>query len=122
MRRFREVGWVPEDHALDSKLPGRRPVHLRVARVRVDRLQRACRLWPTRGGRDVGAYPSLMSSTPLGPIPGLGHADLVSARPLLRVDEASAAHGSAPVAEEVPVALIYNGEPFVVVMASPSDF
>ena len=63
-----------------------------------------------------------MSSSPLGPIPGLGHAELVSARPLLRVDEASADHGSAPVAEEVPVALIYNGEPFVVVMASPSDF
>jgi FdhD protein len=61
-------------------------------------------------------------SSPLGPVPGLGHAELVRVHPLLRVEETSAAHGTAPIAEEVPVAMIYNGEPFVVVMASPADF
>jgi FdhD protein len=63
-----------------------------------------------------------MPATPLGPVPGLGHADLASDHPLLRVDDRSASSESAPVAEEVPVAMVYNGEPFVVVMASPADF
>jgi formate dehydrogenase accessory protein FdhD len=60
-------------------------------------------------------------SKPLGPVPGLGYADLVSIHSLIRLDDGSAIGGTAPVAEEVPVAMVYNGEPFVVMMASPAD-
>src|SRR5690349_15315240 len=63
-----------------------------------------------------------MPATPLGPVPGLGYAELLSTHALIRVDEGRAAKGSAAVAEEVPVAMVYNGDPFVVMMASPSDF
>lgn len=63
-----------------------------------------------------------MPATPLGPVPGLGYADLLSRHPLIRIADHSSAEDSAAVAEEVPVAMVYNGEPFVVVMASPADF
>jgi FdhD protein len=63
-----------------------------------------------------------MPATPLGPVPGLGYADLVSTHSLVRIADESSAADSAPIAEEVPVAMVYNGEPFVVVMASPADF
>ena len=59
---------------------------------------------------------------PLGPVPGLGYADLHTTHPLVRIADGSANSDSASVAEEVPVAMVYNGEPFVVVMASPADF
>jgi FdhD protein len=62
-----------------------------------------------------------MPSAPLGPVPGLGYADPVTNHPLIRVADAAIAHEESPVAEEIPVALIYNGDPFVVVMASPMD-
>jgi FdhD protein len=60
-----------------------------------------------------------MPATPLGPVPGLGYAELLSNHPLIQIADASSARGDASVAEEIPVALVYNGEPFVVVMASP---
>lgn len=41
--------------------------------------------------------------------------------PAVRVDETSASAVVEQVAEEVPVALVYNGVPYVVVMASPAD-
>jgi formate dehydrogenase accessory protein FdhD len=63
-----------------------------------------------------------MPATPLGPVPGLGYANLLRTHDLLRVAESTSAADSASVAEEVPVAMVYNGEPFVVVMASPADF
>src|SRR6185436_18434737 len=63
-----------------------------------------------------------MPATPLGPVPGLGYAELFSTHPLIRVAENSSATDAASVAEEVPVAMVYNGEPFVVMMASPADF
>src|SRR4051812_41069778 len=63
-----------------------------------------------------------MPATPLGPVPGLGYAELLSTHSLIRVAEDSSATDTASVAEEVPVAMVYNGEPFVVVMASPADF
>jgi FdhD protein len=63
-----------------------------------------------------------MPSSPLGPVPGLGYADLISQHPLVRISDAAADPDTAPIAEEVPVAMVYNGEPFVVVMASPADF
>jgi FdhD protein len=62
-----------------------------------------------------------MSATPLGPVPGLGYAELVSEHRLLRVSDQPASSDLSSVAEEIPVALVYNGEPFVVVMASPAD-
>jgi len=62
-----------------------------------------------------------MPATPLGPVPGLGYADLISTHALVRIADSSSATESAPIAEEVPVAMVYNGEPFVVVMASPAD-
>lgn len=62
-----------------------------------------------------------MSATPLGPVPGLGYAELVSEHRLVRVSDDSASSDVSSVAEEIPVALVYNGEPFVVVMASPAD-
>jgi FdhD protein len=63
-----------------------------------------------------------MPATPLGPVPGLGYAKLTSTHPLVRIAENTASPEAASVAEEVPVAMVYNGEPFVVVMASPADF
>jgi len=41
--------------------------------------------------------------------------------PAIRLDEASTCPVVEQVAEEVPVALVYNGVPYVVVMASPAD-
>src|SRR3954469_1447115 len=63
-----------------------------------------------------------MSASPLGPVPGLGYAALLSTHPLIRIADNSSAAEAASVAEEVPVAMVYNGEPFVVMMASPADF
>lgn len=62
-----------------------------------------------------------MSATPLGPVPGLGYAELLSQHPLITIADEHSAPGVASVAEEIPVALVYNGEPFVVVMASPAN-
>ena len=62
-----------------------------------------------------------MPTRPLGPVPGLGYADLISSYPLVRIEDAAATSATAAVAEEIPVALVYNGDPFVVVMASPAD-
>jgi FdhD protein len=63
-----------------------------------------------------------MPASPLGPVPGLGYAALISQHSLVRITGDDVASDAAPIAEEVPVAMIYNGEPFVVVMASPADF
>jgi FdhD protein len=62
------------------------------------------------------------TNTPLGPVPGIGYADLISRHSLIRLSEGEPSADAAPIAEEVPVAMVYNGEPFVVVMASPADF
>jgi FdhD protein len=62
-----------------------------------------------------------MPATPLGPVPGLGYADLVSSRAYLRLGDEPASTSSAHVAEEVPIALVYNAQPLVVVMSSPAD-
>ena len=61
------------------------------------------------------------SHTPLGPVPGIGYADLISRHGLVRISGDDVAPDAASIAEEVPVAMVYNGEPFVVVMASPAD-
>jgi FdhD protein len=41
--------------------------------------------------------------------------------PLVRLDGTSATYGNAMVAEEVPVALVYNRRPHVVMMTTPAD-
>jgi formate dehydrogenase accessory protein FdhD len=51
----------------------------------------------------------------------LGYSEPSSQRPMWRLSEGEGDMGLATVAEEVPVALVYNGRPFVVVMATPSD-
>lgn len=62
-----------------------------------------------------------MPASPLGPIPGLGYAESVSTHALTRLSDGASSPDSAPIAEEIPVAFVYNTEPFVVVMASPAD-
>ncbi|HTE47677.1 MAG TPA: formate dehydrogenase accessory sulfurtransferase FdhD [Gemmatimonadaceae bacterium] len=52
---------------------------------------------------------------------GLGYAPTSTARSLVRLTDTGAADGSATVAEEVPIAFVYNGRPHVVVMGTPSD-
>lgn len=51
----------------------------------------------------------------------LGYSEPSSQRPMWRLTEGEGDMGLATVAEEVPIALVYNGRPFVVVMATPSD-
>jgi FdhD protein len=62
-----------------------------------------------------------MAGADLGPVPGLGFARPVSVHALIRLDGDTAVDGSASLAEEVPVAVVYNGRSHVVVMASPVD-
>lgn len=54
-------------------------------------------------------------------MPGLGYAASVSKHGLTRLTENGSDSDAASIAEEIPVALVYNGEPFVVVMASPAN-
>jgi FdhD protein len=51
---------------------------------------------------------------------GLGYAETSSSWPLTRIGELVDTSGFADIAEEVPVALVYNGRSHVVVMATPS--
>src|SRR4051812_49293374 len=62
-----------------------------------------------------------MASSSLGPVPGLGYSDLARDHVLIRLSDGAATSESSSIAEEVPVAIAYNNEPFVVLMASPSD-
>jgi formate dehydrogenase accessory protein FdhD len=55
------------------------------------------------------------------PLTGLGYTRSSAARPLLRIGDEGAVAAAAVVAEEVPIALVYNGRPYVVVMGTPSD-
>jgi FdhD protein len=60
--------------------------------------------------------------TPGHPLLGLGYASIEQVRSYVRLDGETAIEGSAAVAEEVPVAFIYNHRPHVVMMATPADF
>jgi formate dehydrogenase assembly factor FdhD len=55
------------------------------------------------------------------PLSRLGYARQSALRPFIRIDGARASTGSALVAEEVPIALVYNGRSHVVVMGTPLD-
>lgn len=55
------------------------------------------------------------------PLLGLGYTRPVRSYPYLALGEESATEGEVPVAEEVPVAFVYNGRPHVVMMATPAD-
>src|SRR3954470_22412497 len=57
----------------------------------------------------------------LGPVPGIGWAPAVRDRAFIRLNDADAADGLAPVAEEVPVAFVYGGRSHVVMMCTPED-
>jgi FdhD protein len=55
------------------------------------------------------------------PLVGLGYTRPTATRSFLRIDADGVSETSSIVAEEVPVALVYNGRPHVVVMATPTD-
>jgi FdhD protein len=55
------------------------------------------------------------------PLAGLGYTHGSADRPLVRISGDRAERGSACVAEETPIALVYNGRPYVVVMGTPAD-
>ncbi|HEX3468429.1 MAG TPA: formate dehydrogenase accessory sulfurtransferase FdhD [Candidatus Elarobacter sp.] len=67
-------------------------------------------------GRHV--HPTLDADHPLF---GLGYAQPVERREFLHVDDDGVTRESATVAEETPVALVYNGRPYVVMMCTPAD-
>lgn len=52
---------------------------------------------------------------------GLGYTEPSSERSIVRLSDAGVEPASVVVAEEVPVALVYNGRPHVVVMSTPAD-
>lgn len=58
---------------------------------------------------------------PQHPLFGLGYAKPVASRAFVRIDETTLGPAEATVAEEVPVALAYNGKPHVVMMCTPAD-
>ena len=55
------------------------------------------------------------------PLVGLGYTEPTASRPLTRLGDAEMTSGFATVAEEVPIALVYNGKSHVVVMGTPAD-
>ncbi|GAC1617208.1 MAG: formate dehydrogenase accessory sulfurtransferase FdhD [Candidatus Elarobacter sp.] len=69
-----------------------------------------------RDGRE--RRPTLEPSHPLF---GLGYAKPVERRSFQRVDDGGSAVTDATIAEETPVALVYNGWPHVVMMCTPAD-
>ncbi len=55
------------------------------------------------------------------PLAGLGYTHASAARSFVRLTGESSSEASAEVAEEVPIALVYNARPYVVVMGTPND-
>ena len=65
-----------------------------------------------------GIPPALRAGHPLL---GLGYSQPVRDRAFVRLDDGRVEAAEAPVAEEVPVAFVFNGRPHVVMMATPDD-
>ena len=59
--------------------------------------------------------------TPDHPLHGLGYTRPILRRSFTQLRESSAGPGEAAVAEEVPVSLVYNMRPHVVMMATPAE-
>ncbi|MEO7085926.1 MAG: formate dehydrogenase accessory sulfurtransferase FdhD [Gemmatimonadaceae bacterium] len=55
------------------------------------------------------------------PLSGIGYAGAWARREFIRVAGGTASHESASIADEVPIALVYNGRPHVVMMGTPLD-
>ena len=55
------------------------------------------------------------------PLAQLGYAESLASLPMKRIGDGGGSAGFATVAEEVPVALVYNARPHVVVMATPAN-
>jgi len=68
--------------------------------------------------RDVAPREAL---DPQHPLFGLGYAHPIERRNFVRIDGDLHATADAPVAEEVPVALAFNGKAHVVMMCTPAD-
>jgi len=67
----------------------------------------------------IGQLPE--TQTPGHPLLGLGYAGVEQQRSFVRLDGNAQSDGTAAVAEEVPIALVYNTRPHVVMMATPAD-
>ena len=70
------------------------------------------------GDQPAGLRPTLDSDHPLF---GLGYSEPLVRRTFVRVTDEGEEQSAATVAEETPVALIYNGWPHVVMMCTPAD-
>jgi FdhD protein len=55
------------------------------------------------------------------PLVGLGYTRPSATRSFLRIDADGVREATSSLAEEVPIALVYNGRPHVVVMGTPTD-
>src|ERR1041384_2808775 len=55
------------------------------------------------------------------PLVGLGYTHASATKSFLRIDAEGVRETSSVLAEEVPIALVYNGRPHVVVMGTPTD-
>lgn len=55
------------------------------------------------------------------PLAGLGYSRASATRSFVRLSADSSSESSAEVAEEIPIAIVYNGRPYVVVMGTPAD-
>jgi FdhD protein len=70
---------------------------------------------------DEGAAGIRPTLDPDHPLFGLGYAKPVARRTFVRIGDEGAVEADATVAEETPVALVYNGWPHVVMMCTPAD-
>ena len=60
--------------------------------------------------------------SPDHPLFGLGYTKPARTRPFVRLEGNTERDDSADIAEEVPVAIVYNSRPHVVMMATPADY
>jgi FdhD protein len=71
------------------------------------------------GNKPDGGHPT--SDGGLKSPGSLGYAAPIERHDLTRLDDGATQHSSATLAAEVPVALVYNGRPHVVMMCTPAD-